>query len=397
MPAMKTDPVSRFLGLNNVGDSPTLGLQWLREAVNVNVTAAGKLERRDGYSLFRAAEIPAGGAFTTSDFQRGYYVDAGDLTAFDGTTLRSGLAMAPMSWAEVNGQVFFCNGIDSGIIAADGSVLDWAWPVPGAPTLAAVTGTLAPGTYQVRCTYTLADGRETGPGDTVDITLVEGQALQVSGLPQLAGARTNVYIAPADSPVFSFADAPQGTAMVWNTTPDNLGMDMLTFDADPLPPGHLIAFWRGRVYVAMHDVANDQTVVWFSQALGFHLFNTSADFLLLPGLVHMLAPHALGLVIGTDRAIHAYDGGNLAELAPYGVPPGQHWDTDGDTRRLLFWSKRGLCTALPFSNLTEGHLSVAPGTNAGGAVLQSDGARRYVVVLQQGGTAFNPRNPGTSP
>lgn len=382
--------VKAFNGLNNVGDTLGLGLSWLKVAENINITATGKIERRDGFAQFRAGVIPAGGAYTTEDFERGYYVDAGALKTFEGVTLRTGLTAAPMYWAEINGQVFYSNGTDSGIIQADNTLMAWAWAAPSSPTLAAVTGSLAAGLYQVRCTFTLADGRETGPGDTVELVLVGGQALQISAIPQLAGAATNVYIAPADSTVFQFAGSPTGTAMVWNQSPDNLGADMLTFDAYPLPPGcDVIQNWRGRIYVALYDAPNDQTVVWSSQALGFHLFNLASDFFTLPGRVLMLAPHALGLVIGSNQAIHAYDGTTITQLASYGVVPGQHWDEDED--RLVFWTARGLCAALPFANLTEKHLSVPPGLNAGGAVLQSGGATRYVVALQKGGAAFNSR------
>ena len=80
----------------------------------------------------------------------------------------------------------------------------------------------------------------------------------------------------------------------------------------------------------------------------------------------------------------------METLADYGVVPGQHWSMDGE--KAFFWSERGLCSALPFSNLTEQHLSVAPGVSAGGAVLKRDGQTRYLVAIQQGGTAFNPHS-----
>lgn len=104
----------------------------------------------------------------------------------------------------------------------------------------------------------------------------------------------------------------------------------------------------------------------------------------------MLAPTAEAIVIGTDDRIHAFDG-SLVQLAPYGVPPGQH-HASVDGRTTVFWSARGACQAMPFANLTERQISVAPGVRAGGAVIHSGGQVRYVVCLQQGGTAFNPFN-----
>lgn len=381
--------VKAFNGLNNVDDPLNLGLSWLVRADNINITAAGRMEKRQGYSKHLAAVVPPQGAYTTIDHQHGYYVDAGSLKTFDGAVLRAGLTMANMHWAEVNGQVFFTNGIDSGTILPDNSVIPWSWPVPAAPTLRAVTGDLAPGLYRACCTYTLADGRETGPSEVSEFILADGQALQLTGIPQPGGAATNIYISSANSTVLQWAGSPTGSAMTWNASPDDLGAELQTKFMRPLPDGcGPIQFWRGRAYAAQYMPAASQTVVWFSQPLGFHLFNLAEDFIVLPGQVHMLAPHDDGLLIGTSRAVHAYTGDALVDLADYGVVPGHHWAEDGT--RTLFWTKRGLCAALPFNNLTEGQVSVAPGLSAGGTVVHSGGQKRYVVALKQGGQAFNP-------
>ena len=93
------------------------------------------------------------------------------------------------------------------------------------------------------------------------------------------------------------------------------------------------------------------------------------------------------LIVGTDKAIHAYTSEGRQTLADYGVVPGQHWSMDGE--KAFFWSERGLCRALPFENLTEQQVSVAPGVSAGGCVMNIDGQKRYVIALQQGGEAFN--------
>lgn len=384
---------SVFRGLNNVTDPMRLGAEWLVQADNVNVTDSGGVTKRRGHARTIAGAIT--GAHSTFDFERAYIVDTGGLKALTPTgatvTLRSGLSAAPMYWAEINDQVYFNNGVDSGIIHPDNTVLDWRWTAPTAPTLAPVTGSLAPGLYQVRCTFTLADGRETGAGDEAAITLGEDQALQISGIPQRAGSTTNIYIAPADSQVYQYATSPSGTAIVWNSKAESLGVDLLTAFTDPLPMGaDIVQFWRGRAYAAQHFAADGVSAVWFSQPLGFHLFDLNSAYLQVPGHVQMLAQHPDALIIGTDQRVYAYDGKGLVEIASYGVIPGWHAASDEADRRLLFWSTRGLCSALPFKNLTERQVSVAPGASAGGTVVFADGQRRYVVALKQGGAAFNP-------
>lgn len=388
MPAMAetTPEVKKFLGLNNVTDPLRLELGWLTRAENVDITDTGAMEVRKGYS--RVATGAYTGAFSTFDAKRMYLVDGGTLKSMSGATIKSGLASAPMHWAEVNDQVFYNNGANSGIINADNSHMDWAWAVPGTPVLVATTGTLPAGLYRACFTFTLEDGRETGAGEIAELVLNGAQSLQLSSIPQVAGLRTNVYLAPADSTVFSYAATPRGVAWVWNSSPDALGHALMTAGLSPLPTGcDVVQEWQGRMYAAQYFPELGQTAVWFSQPLAFHLFDLAKDFLLVPGRVLMLAPHDTGLVIGTDERIMAYTGAQMASLADYGVVPGQHWSKDG--KRLIFWSTRGVCSALPFSNLTETAVSVAPGIQAGGAIVQDGGQKRYVVALQQGGSAFN--------
>lgn len=383
----------RFKGLNNVSDPLRLGLAWLAQADNVDITDTGALKKRAGYSQTLATPISNG--YATLDFKRLFVVGGGALKVMAGSTtavtLRAGLSAAPMYFTEINQQVFYNNGTDSGIVLPDNSLIDWGWTVPDPPAVAAVTGNQPAGLYQLRCTFTLPDGRETGASDSVEITLTSGQALQVSAIPLRSGSFTNVYLALADSTVFQRVFTSIGTtAFVFNGSPNDLGVDLNNNFLDPLPLGaDVIQAWKGRIYAAQYFPADNQSAVWFSKPLGFHLFNHNSAFILVPGRVLMLAPHDDALLIGTDARIYAYSGDKLTEIAPYGVVPGQHWSDD--ETRILFWSVRGLCAALPFTNLTEHQVSVAPGIQAGGAIVRDGGQKRYLVALQQGGSAFNPQ------
>lgn len=368
--------IKAFNGINNTTDPVRLGLGWLATADNVNITDTGAIVKRDGYAAPVAGNYS--GIYSTIDYQRCYLVDTGTLKTLDGRVLAAGLGTSPVHWTELNDQVFFSTGAASGIIMPDNAVLEWRWEVPGTPAVTAVTGELPPGLYRVVCTTTLPDGRETGPSDPVEIVLADGQALQVS----CAG---NVYIAPANSTVFQYAG--QNT-LVWNQPPDALGRDLTLDGLSPLPPGaETIQAWRGRIYAAMYMPPENQTVVWFSEPFGPHLFNLAVSFFMVPGHVHMLAPTKEALVVGTDARVYAYNTESITELAPYGTVPGQHWAQDDG--RIIFWTTRGICAALPFTNLTERSVSVAPGVKAGGAIVRQGGQKRFLVSIQQGGTAFN--------
>lgn len=370
------ETVKFFFGLNNISNPLRLGVRWLARADNVNISDTGAIQKREGYTKKIAGSFTS--AFSTLDFTRMYLVEGLQLKAMAGqATIKTLQSAALMYWAEINNQVFFSNGIDSGIILSDNTVISWAWKIPNAPKLTVVTGSLPAGLYRVLCTQTLEDGRETGGSEIVELNILEGQALQISDIP----TGTSVYIAPANSTVFQFAGRPSA-AMVWNSSPDMLGVDLLNSQLSPLPQGvNVIQTWKGRIYAAQYMPEADQSVIWFSQPLGFHLFDLDVDFVLIQGKVLMLAAHSDALIIGTDKQIYAYDGNTLTMLADYGVAPGQH--ACKDESRVLFWSKRGLCAALPFVNLMESRFLAAPCESVSGVLIQRGGRRRYVAATKQ--------------
>ena len=381
-----------FKGLNDVSDPLRLGLGWFVQADNVDITDTGSVITRHGYALTTAGSYTA--MFSTFDYQRCYVVNAGVLQTFEGLFIANLTSTATMYWTEVNDQVYFNNGTDSGVITPANTLLPWAWPTPNVPTVAAVTGNLPAGAYSVRCTYLMADGRETGTSDPGEITLDGTMALQISGISQWQG-RTNVYIAPANSSVYQLAGTVSGSTFnYYDASNNSLGRDLVYAFMDPLPLGTTVTqFWKGAMYTAFYMAQQDATAVFFTEPLAFHLFNLDSNFFMVPGKVLMLAPTDDALIVATGTRMWTYDAdAKLGQIAEYGVVPGQHWclDSDEDGKRtILFWSTRGVCSGLPFTNLTERQVSVAPGLSAGGTVVLHGGQKRYVVALQQGGSAFD--------
>jgi hypothetical protein len=388
---MASSTLTQFRGLNNVTDPARLGAEWLTRADNVNITETGGVVRRKGFSLALAGVMRS--AFATQDFRRMFVHDGDAIKAVlpDTTAvpLVAGLGAEPVQWVETNDLIYYANSTDSGVIAQDGSVLPWRWPTPPEPTLSRISGSLPEGQYRACFTFLLPDGRETGAGTFASTDLAEGEALQISGIPQLDGLRTQVYVSPANSTVFQHAGTTTATAMTWGSNPDTLGTDLMTGFVDPLPLGvYLLAVWGGRFYAAQYLAEQDQTVVWWSEALAPHLWPLDDSFFLVPRRVTLLAPSKGGLLIGTGKEISAYDGEKLTPLTDYGAVPGWSWTADEE--RTYFWTQRGLCAFPEFENLTHARVSVAPGTQAGAALIHDEGQKRVVVAIQKGGTAFNP-------
>lgn len=389
-----TKSIGAFKGLNNVSDPIRLGLGWLSVADNIDISNTSALETRRGYTKRVTADVT--GAFNTSDHRRVYVTTPNSIARLlPGNTLQPVVALsstARMHWAELNKQVYFNNGVDSGIIAEDGRVVPWGWSKPMAVGVSGVSGSLPAGTYQACCTYLLPDGRETGASASSAVILQKGSGLQIDGIPQVDGLTTLVYIAPADSTVFQLYGPANSTSIVWSNSPDSLGTNLATAFLDPLPLGAtVVQHWRGQMYAAQYLPSTNQTVVWFSEPLGYHLFNLNSGYLLVPGHVLTLAPTDSDLVIGTDVGVYAYNGERLDHLAPYGVVPGWSWVVDEDSKKLLMWTTRGVCSAMPFENITQEYVSVPPGRQAGVALVRADGHKKFVANLVAGGTAFNQR------
>lgn len=386
---MDDNRITAFQGLQNTSDALRVGPQWLDVAENVHITETGALHGREGYTLQIACDPGTGRSFNTRDYRRAYVADGLQLCALDGLSLTPIAPLStrdPISWAELNDEVFWTNGLDNGIIKSDHSVLPWRLPVPPTPVLQATGGSLPAGTYRARVAARMPDGRAGPSSETADLVLNGSQGLSITGL--VPGSL--VYIATADSTVFGLMGVAVSASMSWAGSPNELGREEQGAFLSPLPLGaDVIAAWRGRLCAAQYLAGIDQTAVWMSQPFGPALFNLARDFVLVKGRVHMLLPQDAGLVIGTDSALYVYDGSRMAELADYGVLPGPSWGLD-DKGRGWFWSARGsFCAALPFDPVTERQISVAPGVRAAGSVVSKGGFNRFIINLHRGGTPFN--------
>lgn len=402
---MNKKPIAldQFRGINTVAD-PLIGTpsedgpvtwEWLVDATNVDISDAGRASRRDGYQPFVAGtSIQA--SFSTFDFERLYAVDGGTLFGIeqDGTTVEIATGLTgPFYWAEINDEVFLSCSTPLRIDKQRNEALPWVVPTPVDGELVAASGNLEPGIYQVCFTHIDDAGREGGASPAVPISVTSG-GIQVLA-PMLPGFYTSIYVCPPKSTVFRavavLANGSGGVYSILELEPGSMGREINTQFLEALPPEvHQVSAWNGRLYGAQYLDEVDQTVIWFSQPLGFHLFDRTKDFFMVPGRVLHLSDADSALLVCTDQRVFMYSGEGLAQVAAYGIVPGQHADrhTDGKT---YFWTSRGLCRVAPFENVTEAHISIPPGIYAGGGVIHEKGYVRYVATLHSGGAAFNTR------
>lgn len=398
--------LAAFKGIDNVRDPLSLVGSFLKVGDNVTIDDQGELLRADGFTR-KTTNSNIVGAFSTRDFARLYIIDNGELRwmnpDFTYRVLRSGLSAAPYYHVEINGNVYYSNGTDRGVCEPDGW-RPWGMPTPPPPSLAVVSGNLAAGVYRVCVSLVDNRGMESGNSLVAQASVQDGAGLQISAIAQVPGYSTNVYATTANGRVFMLLTEHAGETASYNDGPDNLGREFDTelWFSDP-PRGDLVAFFEGQVYCAEWFPEHDMTILWRSVPLHYHHFK---DSLAVPGHVLMLRSSsetlfagnerltqrgvAENIIIGTERAIFSWSDNQLVTLTHYGVIPGHH--AAEYKGKLYFWTTRGLCRALPFENLTEGQISVAPGLSAGAGMIEHNGYRRYVVALHQGGEAYNARS-----
>ncbi len=172
---------------------------------------------------------------------------------------------------------------------------------------------------------------------------------------------------------------------------DAQGQTLNTDEADigtSAPPANTecVAFFQGSVWLSYYDTVSDQSFIFRSKPFFWSRWDLAMDYIPVPGRVVLLAATDSGVVVGTDKTIHAYVQDAFGALANYGVIAGQYHYDQG---RVYFWTARGLCRALPFEAMTEEFVSVPPGTRACLAVTRRKGNKQAIIVTTGGGEADN--------
>lgn len=245
------------LGLANLTREDETPDGALRDALNVDLTATGKPQRRPGYAAVYAGTDCHSG-WSDDYLPYGFMVDGDTLYVVhaDNTqdALVSGLAIGlPVSYVRINDAVYWSNGVQSGQITAALEAIAWACPNPlHQPALApAADGTLSPGLYQVTCTFLDALGRESGCARAVPLTLTATGGIAVSNIPQPpAGGRVRLYATGGNDGVLRAAVTLDAGIGAYTLTAPPQGRPCNTQFLRPLPAGQLVAYGNGRQFVA---------------------------------------------------------------------------------------------------------------------------------------------------
>lgn len=391
--ASKLPVVGPFpLGVNNRKHDHELtasvgreAVDLLRSAVNVDVSSAGKLRRREGFELVHAGRAHS----AWGDDKAGFYAEGSTLYCLGlpaggvlaRTVVRDDLApSAPLSYCEAGGTYYYTNGQEIGMVRA-GARLDFT-PAPlTAPTLAVVAGAMAKGRYQVCITH-FGPAGESAATPPCAIDLPAGGGIRIGGIPPAPpGCITQVYITGADGEVFGRTPVDIASGVADIVAPPAMGAGCQTLLLQAMPPGGIVRFTGGRLLVA------SGALLIYSEPFMPGLWRPGKNYIPFSAPITVVEPCGDGVFVVADKTYWLageISQTGLTEVLPYGAVP-HSGGRDFARPDACFWvSDRGLVLAAPGAakNVQEEQLALAGGAVGASVLRERDGQRHVLTAVR---------------
>ena len=291
MPLAGINNVSEDAAMQRGGEAARL---YVRDAVNVDITPAGKASVRVGERLVSAARFRD---VWQSPLHRDTF----------GTLAGRWVKISPVDWSHeelatvgegashvvLNSLV--CAGGPAGLFTYDGRAAQrLTLETPPAPLLTAGTGALEPGTYSAALAW-LRGSQESATSELATVEVGAGGALEVALPiwldPSLTGVR--LYLTRHDGgELLRAGDWPAGTASIHLPLLPQLGAPAQFRHLSPMPTGQFLAYWRGRLLTARGNMLR------WSEALAYHLHDERHGFVQMPQRITFVQPVDSGVWVG---------------------------------------------------------------------------------------------------
>jgi len=320
-------------------------------------------------------------------------------------TLATNLSGARTSFCQPSDTLYLTDGATTK--AMSGAALrTWGMAVPPVPLATIVVGDLAPGRYGITATYVRDDGQESGAlaGEFFDVAAGSSLMLTPIASAEPGVVATRVYMTAADSEAFMcVSENATASLTLTRAMVDAMIEPLATQFLGPPPPGQMIAYYKGHMFVAAGDV------LYPSEPYSYELFDLR-KFIQMDGEITLLAPledrsggDSTGFFVGTSASCGILAGGGpdafqYIPKADYGAVPGAVAFVDGNlyangvigSRMLPMWlSACGICVGMPgleVLNLTRSGYIFPIGAR-GAAIFIADESQ--FIVLSEGAPGVN--------
>lgn len=276
------------------GKAPSL---HLRDAVNVDFTDSGRIKMRDG--IQQVCSIPFKHLWQSSLHGDCFAALDGDWVKINPNTwdyeiLTAGVAHGVIQHQVLNNRVVMCS--DQGLYLHDGqSSYPLCLDTPASPMLYfSGEGSILPGDYSVAVSW-LRDGQESALSESLKINSRDKQSLHVNFPLCLNPSITHVrlYITEQNGgELRQIEDYPISELSIHIPSMPNLGRAATYQHLSPMRPGRYLKLWRGRLITVQRNV------LYFSEAMAFHLTDERYNFLQFPQRITFVEPVDGGIWVG---------------------------------------------------------------------------------------------------
>jgi hypothetical protein len=392
----KTIHYTGFKGLNNYLRPEDTNPLYLKKALNIDLDKSGRISKRSGYTKVDTATYSS--LWASENGLGCYAIRNGDLVQINSdyshTTLVSNIGTDKISFEEVDGIVYYSSISVNGIIF-NGTIRSWGISKNLlSPTLSQTTGNLSSGIYQVLFTYVNSQGIESGSINSAVITVPDGSGISLyipTPLdPDILYAR--IYCSTPNGTIDYYSGIGTLNSTYTISSVSSFSNPHRTLGLDKAPTGHIVKYYKGRVYVASDNI------LWYSEPLQYQHFNSASNYIEFPDYIREVMPVEDGIWIGSDRlyflqgpspdtfqrdikdAVQLIEGTATKVSENYvkvdGLPPGYKWIV---TTNLGIYVLANSSIAI---NLTVENVEIQRADSGTSLFLQSKGINQYLSILK---------------
>lgn len=387
--------ITPLRGLDNVSDDESMSsfgrepFVKLRDAVNVNISSSGRVELRETGII--ATEIPYKNLWVSPLHGDTFGTLNGELVKINPVYWSHeslGIKLeGSVNYLVVNNFIIISNAL--ALYKYDGaSVIKLTIETPPEPMARLSTGSLLDGTYTVAIAWS-KDGRESGLSTSISLNGEGGIELILPYNYSEDADQIVIYMTERNgSELLKVGAVAVNTATFTISSDKDLTRAAQFQHLSPMRTGKFLKLWRGRLLTA------DKNMLYFSQALNFHLCDERYDYIALPQRVTFVEPVESGIWVGQSNSVVFLSGSDVRDLrlvqtGAKSPVPGTALRVNSDLlgelsaglESVLWLAENGYCIGTPSGNLVEAHANTLKGITAkGGQSVRFDD--RIVTVLQ---------------
>lgn len=377
----KTAPIGPFLGMNNRVPEEQLASvvrgrkvgDYLRNAVNVDLTNSGTLKRRQGVE--RVLEMNAVHSLW-GDGNDMYFVSGTTLYSYPSAAARENLTPGlKVSYDSGPRSIYWSNGVLLEQIVDGVSVpLTPTTPNPSPAVTASGGGALPAGDYMLAFCAVDEEGVESAATQPVQVSVPANGKISVSGM----SGDTTIYMSPTNGDLLFHVATTDAASVSFSVVPTH-GVQLQTLDLAPTPPGHIVRYFNGCLLVV------NASTLFISEEFAPGLYHPSRGYIPLSERITIVAPCGDGVFVATTKQTYYLSGANphaaqLIDLLPYGAVEGTAVFSDTD-ESVAWYSDKGAVVGTPdgkVKNMQEDNVSVDGGSSGASLIRNEDGMRQLI-------------------